>query len=167
MRAIASTLASAALAVLVVLPAGAQTAKPQDGALVVRGRYLVKIGGCNDCHTAGFGLAGGKIAEKDWLEGSPLGWHGPWGTTYATNLRLLFSHLSEKEWLNLVREMQPKPPMPWWALQSMTPRDRRAIYSFIRYLGPGGKETPADLPPGAAPPPPFVSFPAPPAAAKK
>lgn len=164
MRATASILALAALA---ALPAGAQTTKPADGTLLQRGRYLVEIGGCNDCHTAGFGLAGGKVPEKDWLQGSPLGWHGAWGTSYAINLRLLVSRLSEKEWIHLVQTMQPKPPMPWWAMQAMTPRDQRALYGFIRHLGPAGKETPADLPPGAAPPPPFVSFPIPPAAAAK
>ncbi|HEV2302646.1 MAG TPA: hypothetical protein VGR91_13845 [Stellaceae bacterium] len=169
MRASASTLGFAALAALAALPAGAQTRKPQDGALLARGRYLVEIGGCNDCHTAGYTLAPGKIPERDWLQGSPLGWHGPWGTSYAINLRLLVSRLSEKEWVYLVKTMQPKPPMPWWALQAMTPGDQRALYGFVRHLGPAGKETPADLPPGAAPPPPFVSFPMPPppSAAKK
>jgi mono/diheme cytochrome c family protein len=167
MRAVASTLAAAVLGVLVVSPAGARTAKPRDGALVARGRYLVKIGGCNDCHTAGFAASDARIPEQNWLEGSRLGWHGPWGTTYAINLRLLVGRLTEKEWTGLLKTMKPKPPMPWWALESMTPRDRQAVYSFIRYLGPAGRETPADLPPSAAPPPPFVSFPMPPAAAKK
>ena len=163
MRATASILVTAALAAFAFLPAAAQMRQAEDEALLARSRYLVEIGGCNDCHTAGFGLAGGKIPEKDWLLGSPLGWHGPWGTTYAINLRLFVGHLSEEEWLDLLRTMRPKPPMPWWALQAMTPFDRRALYRFIRHLGPAGQDTPADLPPGAAPPPPFVSFPPPPA----
>jgi mono/diheme cytochrome c family protein len=166
MRASASIFVLAAAA-LAALPAVAQTAKPQDGALLARGRYLVMLGGCNDCHTAGFGPAEGKIPERDWLQGSPLGWHGPWGTTYAINLRLFVSRLTEQQWMDLLRRMEPKPPMPSWAPQWMTPRDQRAVYRFIRYLGPAGKETSADLPPGAAPPPPFVSFPMPPPMAKK
>ncbi|SRR6266498_686276 len=32
-----------------------------------RGRYVVAISGCNDCHTPGFLLNGGKTPEKDWL----------------------------------------------------------------------------------------------------
>ena len=65
----------------------ADTAKAKQ---IERGRYMAITGGCNDCHTAGFAPNEGKIPEKDWLLGSgPLGYSGPWGTTYATNLRLL------------------------------------------------------------------------------
>lgn len=53
---------------------------------IQRGRYLVRITGCNDCHTPGYPESSGKTAEKLWLTGSPLGWRGPWGTTYASNL---------------------------------------------------------------------------------
>jgi hypothetical protein len=49
--------------------------------LVVRGRYLSQIAGCNDCHTADFLLSEGKVREKLWLTGSGFGWRGPWGTT--------------------------------------------------------------------------------------
>lgn len=65
-------------------PAANATAQ---GKYIERGRYLVKVGGCNDCHTAGYGMSAGKVPEKDWLQGDQLGWHGPWGTTYPTNLR--------------------------------------------------------------------------------
>ncbi|WP_372906389.1 hypothetical protein [Rhodohalobacter sp.] len=30
----------------------------------------------------------GNIPEEEWLAGSPMGWQGPWRTTYASNLRL-------------------------------------------------------------------------------
>ncbi|MFZ3174192.1 MAG: hypothetical protein WA146_04775 [Thiobacillus sp.] len=43
------------------------------------GRYLIQIGGCNDCHTAGFMQNGGRIAEADWPTGDAMGWQGPWG----------------------------------------------------------------------------------------
>ena len=46
-----------------------------------RGRYVVTIAGCNDCHTPNYGLGGGKVDEKQWLTGDSLGWRGPWGTT--------------------------------------------------------------------------------------
>ena len=32
-------------------------------AQVQRGRYLVKIAGCNDCHTPGYAMSGGKVPE--------------------------------------------------------------------------------------------------------
>jgi hypothetical protein len=64
-----------------------------------RGRYLIKITGCNDCHTPGYAEAGGKIPEKDWLTGDSMGWRGPWGTTYASNLRQYMQLLSEDQWV--------------------------------------------------------------------
>jgi mono/diheme cytochrome c family protein len=59
--------------------------------LIERGRYLVRITGCNDCHTEGYAEAGGEVPEEQWLKGSALGWRGPWGTTYGTNLRIYFA----------------------------------------------------------------------------
>ncbi|MDH4245230.1 MAG: hypothetical protein OEV38_15905, partial [Nitrospira sp.] len=59
-----------------------------------RGRYLIKIAGCNDCHTTSYAEAAGKIPEQDWLKGDSIGWRGPWGTTYASNLRLYMQNLS-------------------------------------------------------------------------
>ena len=46
--------------------------------------------GCNDCHTAGYMQKDGQVPETEWLTGDSMGWQGPWGTTYAANLRLLF-----------------------------------------------------------------------------
>lgn len=130
--------------------------------LIERGRYLVKITGCNDCHTAGYGEAGGQVPEQDWLTGSPLGWHGPWGTTYASNLRLFMRDLSEAEWIKTAHTIKLAPPMPWYALHAMSDPDLRAIYQFILHLGPAGEPAPADLPPGQTPQGPYVQFPAPP-----
>jgi mono/diheme cytochrome c family protein len=47
-----------------------------DPSQVQRGRYLVTIGGCNDCHTEGFMEQALKIPEKDWLKGSAVGFQG-------------------------------------------------------------------------------------------
>ena len=67
------------------------------GDSVARGRYLVLVAGCNDCHTAGFGMSGGKIPEAEWLTGDVVGFQGPWGTTYAPNMRLYMKDLSEAQ----------------------------------------------------------------------
>jgi hypothetical protein len=48
---------------------------------VERGRYLVKIAGCNDCHTRSYAVQGGQVPEPLWLTGDELGWRGAWGTT--------------------------------------------------------------------------------------
>ena len=78
--------------------------KGKKDALLERGRYLAVIAGCNDCHTAGYLLSEGKVAEKEWLTGDRLGWNGPWGTTYAPNLRLFMANMSEEQWLRLAKD---------------------------------------------------------------
>jgi mono/diheme cytochrome c family protein len=133
-----------------------------DLAKVQRGRYLVKITGCNDCHTQGYIETDGKVPEKDWLTGSTLGWRGPWGTTYGRNLRSYFSRITENEWVKIAHTFQPRPPMPWPAVHAMEERDLRALYQYIKSLGPGGEEAPAYVPPDQEPKQPYVLFPAPP-----
>jgi mono/diheme cytochrome c family protein len=114
---------------------------------VERGRYLVQIGGCNDCHTAHYLMTEGKVPEPQWLTGNPIGFKGPWGITYPANLRLLLSGMSEDEWMR--RAGKPlRPPMPWFNLAAMTDQDRRAIYHYIRSLGAAGTPAPAYVGPG-------------------
>lgn len=158
---------AAKLAMAVALIAGVASAgalaDPASEASVERGRYLVAIAGCNDCHTPGYPERAGNVPEAEWLIGTPLGWHGPWGTTYAINLRLFASRMTEGQWLDRVRTVEPKPPMPWFNLRAMADADLIAIYRFIRNLGPAGAEAPKALPPTAPPPRPYVDFPGPPA----
>jgi mono/diheme cytochrome c family protein len=165
MRPILFTVAAAVAAVTLTITASApfmsasaQTTKPAPvGAGIERGRYLVKIGGCHDCHTAGYGEAAGKIDEKASLTGTALGWRGPWGTTYASNLRLVASDLTEAQWLVHARS-QWRPPMPWFNLRDMSDEDLVAIHRYLRHLGPAGERVPAYLPPGQEPPLPYVAL---------
>lgn len=131
-----------------------------DPALVQRGRYLAKTAGCNDCHTAGYGLSGGQVDEKQWLTGDSLGWQGPWGTTYPINVRLFMQNLTAQQWLQVARN-PARPPMPWFALRDMTDQDLLALYHFVRSLGPAGKPAPEYVPPGQPVKTPVVTFPAP------
>jgi mono/diheme cytochrome c family protein len=124
-----------------------------------RARYIIKIAGCNDCHTAGYAEAAGQIPEKDWLKGDTIGWRGPWGTTYSSNLRLYMQNLSEEQWVKVSRSVELRPPMPWFVLRVMTEQDLRAIYRFIRHLGPAGEPAPAYLAPDQEPPKPYILFP--------
>ena len=48
------------------------------------------------------------------------------------------------------------------ARNTKTRDDLRALYRYIRYLGPAGKPAPAFVPPGQEPKGPAVQFPAPP-----
>jgi mono/diheme cytochrome c family protein len=130
---------------------------------IERGRYLLLVGGCNDCHTPGYGPSGGKVAEQDWLVGDKLGFSGPWGTTYPSNLRLLVAGMTEPQWLVLAGQAEMRPPMPWVSLHAMQQDDLKAIYRYIAWLGPKGEPAPAYLPPGSVPRGPVVVFPAAPA----
>ena len=135
-------------------------ATPASSKDIERGRYLVMITGCNDCHTPDFLVNGGKTPEKDRLTGATMGWRGTWGTTYPVNLRLYFQEISEAEWVQTAKEIQRRPPMPYFSLNAMTETDVRAIYKYIRYLGPAGTAAPKFLPPDKVPPQPYVQFPA-------
>ena len=60
------------LATLLALSLSSQAAPSPE-----RGRYLLQIAGCNDCHTAGYLLAPDKTPDQAWLLGDTLGWSGP------------------------------------------------------------------------------------------
>ena len=142
----------ATLSTLLAVPALAQQGDLQ------RGRYVTTIGGCNDCHTAGFPQKGGAIPEADWLLGNPVGFRGPWGTTYPTNLRITLSKMSEAQWVAYAKKLQTRPPMPWFNLNKMADADLRALYHFVKSLGPVGKPAPDALPPDAEPKTPYIVF---------
>lgn len=152
----------AVTAALPLLAHAADSGKAAQDKEFARGKYLVIIGSCNDCHTPGYAMANGKVPEKDWLTGDRFGWRGPWGTTYSVNLRLYMQGLSEAQWLARARTLETRPPMPWYALRAMSTADLRALYRYIRHLGPAGESAPAYVPQDQEPPPPYATFPAPP-----
>lgn len=126
--------------------------------LLARGKYLIQVGGCNDCHTMGFAEAGGQVPESEWLVGGPMGFLGPWGTSYPINLRNMVDRMEESEWVEQVKTAQALPPMPWFVLHAMTREDLSAMYAFIKHLGPKGEEAPAPLSPGVTPTTPYFDF---------
>ena len=128
-----------------------------DEKMIERGQYLVSTSGCNDCHTPGYPQAGGKVPQSKWLSGNPVGFQGPWGTTYPANLRLTMRGLTEAQWLKKARSPM-RPPMPWFSLRDMKDADLLAIYHFIRQLGPTGQPAPAYAPPGVVVKTPYIDF---------
>jgi mono/diheme cytochrome c family protein len=93
--------------------AGQQTATQSATSPIERGRYLVAIGGCNDCHTPKVLTSGGleldtarllsghratepppaipkgAITPTGWAAlttGDGTAWAGPWGVSFAVNL---------------------------------------------------------------------------------
>src|SRR5688500_13046001 len=79
--------------------AATAAAQPSNDELLAQGEYLVKIAGCNDCHTPGYMQAAGEVPKEQWLLGNPLGFHGPWGTTFAVNLRIKAAEMDEAAWI--------------------------------------------------------------------
>lgn len=125
---------------------------------IARGRYLIRTSGCNDCHTSGYMEANGDLPEVQWLKGDSMGFRGPWGTTYPTNLRLFMLDLTEDEWVDLVPMIETRPPMPWFNLREMNEEDLRAMYRFVRHLGPAGEEAPVAVAPDEEPDTAYIHF---------
>lgn len=116
-----------------------------------QGRYVMAIGSCNNCHTPGFARSNGDVPESGRLMGNPVGYAGPWGVTYAPNLRLTVANTTEDEFVTMLATRNASPPMPWASVRAMSESDRRAVYRYIKSLGPGGAAMPAALPPGVKP----------------
>jgi len=155
------------IACLIVAFAGGCTASASDASHeahttadspVEAGRYLAIVAGCNDCHTDGYLFNDGDVSETEWFLGSSLGWRGPWGTTYARNLRLTVSTLTEDAWVQMLRTRKGLPPMPWMNVNQMAEPDMRALYQYFQSLGPVGEQPPKPVPPGQEPTTPYLSL---------
>lgn len=123
------------------------------------GAYLALVGGCNDCHTVGWAESSGATPHAERLMGSSVGYRGPWGTSYAANLRLVTSRTAEDRWVEILTTADGghgRPPMPWMNTAQMSQRDLRNLYRYIRALGPRGDRAPRAVPPDSAPTTPFI-----------
>jgi cytochrome c553 len=125
---------------------------------VEAGRYLALVGGCNDCHTPGYNQSGGTTPEADRLTGNPVGYRGPWGVSYASNLRLLTHSLTEDGWVKLLKDGRSLPPMPTANVSKMSEADLRALYQYVKSLGPKGDPEAENLPPGVEPKGPYENM---------
>lgn len=156
MKPIVISVCSAALMLAATAGSPAWAQSP-DQKVLDRGRYIAATSGCNDCHTSGYPEGGGQVPVSQWLTGSVVGFSGPWGTTYPTNLRLRMQELTEAQWLVVARAPK-RPPMPWFSLRDMTDADLKALYWFVRSLGPAGTPAPAYAPPGQPVATPYFDF---------
>lgn len=140
---------------------GQRSTALERGPDIERGRYVIEIMGCNDCHTPNYMGSAIHLPEEDWLVGGDLGFHGSWGTAYPSNLRLMLNNMSEDEWVVLARQMRKNSPMTWVQLPKVTEQDLRAVHRFIKYLGPKGTPAPERLPAGTVPTTEYIGFPEP------
>ena len=143
-----------------------------DDAAVARGKYLVTIGGCQDCHTPGHFLGKPDMARA--LGGSEVGFEMPGlGTFYGPNLTSdkatgLGAWTDEQIVTAIQTGVRPDgrvlaPIMPWRALSVLTKPDAAAVVAYLRSLPPVANKVPGPFGP-AEPATSFVSRISPPGA---
>jgi cytochrome c1 len=125
------------------------------------GQYLTIVGGCNDCHTVGWAESNGRTPPAEQLTGSNVGYRGPWGTSYAANLRNVVQRASEDRWVQILTTADGghgRPPMPWMNTAAMSQHDLRAVYRYVHSLGARGANAPRAVPPDSTPRTPYINF---------
>ena len=123
------------------------------------GEYLTIVGSCNDCHTQGWVEKKGNVPPADRFAGLNVGFRGDWGTSYGKNLRTVTQRQSEDHWVETLKTADGgdgKLPMPWWNTALMNERDLRAMYRYIKSLGPNTNGVPRGLKPGVEPTGPYI-----------
>src|SRR5579862_3059482 len=136
---------AAALAGLVVGAGGvglyAKAKMPAEEAQVNRGKYLVGLAGCNDCHTPGYFF--GKPDMPRFLGGSEVGFEIPGlGVFHGPNLTPdketgLGNWTGEQIVTALQTGKRPDgrelaPIMPWRAFAGLSKPDVQAIVAFLQ-----------------------------------
>ncbi|HET7930758.1 MAG TPA: cytochrome C [Rhodanobacteraceae bacterium] len=129
---------------------------------IEHGKWLVGYGGCNDCHTPGWAEHGGAAPTNTLLTGGGMNFQGPWGTTYAPNLRLYVQKLTVKQWIANMRALKARPAMPFWTFRYLSDKDLTDMYAYIHALGPSGQPAHAYVPPGQPAPMPYLKLVVPP-----
>ena len=148
----------AGAALTVVLPLSAAIAA--DPAAVARGKYLVTITGCNDCHTPGYFF--GKPDMARFLGGSEVGFEMPGlGVFYGPNLTpdkaTGLGNWTDAQIVAAIQEgKRPDgrtlaPSMPWHAFAALTKPDVNAIVAFLRSLPPVVNKVPGPFGPTDTP----------------
>jgi cytochrome c553 len=126
------------------------------------GEYLAIVAGCHDCHTKGWTESKGKIPKEDQFAGiGSYGFRGAWGTNYGKNLRAQFQKDSVDKYLHVMTTAdggEGNLPMPWHNSTMMSDADLRAIYAYVKSLGPkaNAERIPRSVKPGVEPTTPFV-----------
>ena len=137
------------VAVLALTISGVTAVAADNG--VARGEYLVRFGGCTDCHTPGYFL--GKPDLSRFLGGSDVGFDLPGlGTFVGPNLtpdnETGLGSWSRDEIITAIQTgVRPDgrilaPIMPWRAFAGLTKSDAGAIADYLRSLPPVSHKVP-------------------------
>jgi mono/diheme cytochrome c family protein len=151
---IVAAIAGLILSVTVAHPGAA------DRHVIERGKYLVTLGGCMDCHTPGYFF--GKPEMDRFLGGSEVGFEIPGlGVFHGPNLtpdnETGLGTWSEQDIVTAIqtgrrpdgRELAPI--MPWRAFASLAPGDAQAIAAFLKSLPPVNNKVPGPFGPEEKP----------------
>jgi len=170
---------------VLLIAAGVTPAQAGDSAQVARGKYLVTMGGCNDCHTAGYFFGKPDMAHQ--LGGSDVGFAIPGlGVFVGPNLTPdketgLGKWSTQQIVAALTTGKLPDgrmlaPIMPWRALSHLTHSDALAIAAYLKSLPPVSHKVAGPFGPdekvtvfvmSVQPPDVYNNLPKPPADAKK
>ncbi len=148
---------------LIVLAAAAIGAMPlstsarADDAQVTRGKYLVNLGGCSDCHTPGYLL--GKADMSRYLGGSDVGFEIPGLGVFVGRNITPDKETGIGDWTTeqIVTALQTgvrpdgrqlAPIMPYHALAGLTSEDVNAIAVFLKSVAPVSHAVPGPFGPG-------------------
>jgi mono/diheme cytochrome c family protein len=136
-----------ATAIVVALTASACLALPAsaDDAQVARGRFLVTIAGCSDCHTPGALL--GSPDMKRYLGGSDVGFAIPGagvfvGENLTPDKETGLGSWTDEQIMAAIRTgktpegRELSPVMPYPALSHLSDADAQAIVVFLKSLPP-------------------------------
>jgi mono/diheme cytochrome c family protein len=132
------------------------TARADDNQ-IARGEYLVTIGGCNDCHTAGYFF--GKPDTSRFLGGSDVGFEIPGqGVFVGSNITPdketgIGSWTKDQIVTAIQMGLRPDgrvlaPIMPWHAFAQLTDEDAAAITAFLQNVKPVNHQVPGPFKPG-------------------
>ncbi|MGH6973774.1 MAG: c-type cytochrome [Stellaceae bacterium] len=135
---------------------GATTAQAADSSQVARGKYLVTLGGCNDCHTAGNFFGKPDMAHQ--LGGSDVGFAIPdLGVFVGSNLTPdketgLGKWTTQQVVTVLTTGKRPDgrmlaPVMPWRAFAHLKHSDALAIAAYLKSLPPVSHKVPGPFGP--------------------
>ncbi|AXS40890.1 c-type cytochrome [Breoghania sp. L-A4] len=124
---------------------------------VERGKYLVALMGCNDCHTPGYFF--GKPDMAHMLSGSEVAFEIPGMGAFAGPNLTPDKETGLGDWTNeqIVTALQTgerpdgrmlAPAMPWRSFAQLTPDDAMAIVLYLKTLPAVSNEVPGPFGPG-------------------
>jgi mono/diheme cytochrome c family protein len=148
--------ATALVGIGIFYAAAASAADPE----VERGKYLVTMASCNDCHTPGYFLGKPDFSRR--LAGSDVGFAIPGvGAFVGRNLTPdketgLGSWTDDQIISAITAGVRPDgrrlaPIMPWQGLSHLTSEDAHAIVAYLRSLPPVKNAVPGPFGPKEAP----------------